>query len=118
MIPSLILQPIVENSLNHGIFHMDGTKKGLLQISFEFDPNDMKTLLCVVEDNGIGRDRSKELRSERRKKVDSYGSILIKELIDAFNKYESISIEIEYIDKVLPETGTIVAIRIENFNQA
>ncbi|MCB9044761.1 MAG: histidine kinase [Chitinophagales bacterium] len=110
-LPSLLLQPIVENALNHGIFHKD--QKGLLNISFTIDK---KILICVVDDNGIGRTRSKEIRSERIKKADSYGTILIKDLIDTFNKYEKIRIGIEYVDKTEPDTGTTVIIKIENLN--
>lgn len=115
-IPSLLLQPLVENALNHGIFHSN--KKGNLSIIFKTDEKDKDTLVCVVDDDGIGRQRSKELRGKIIRKADSYGTILIKELIDTFNKYEKINIEIEYIDKQLPLTGTTVIIRIKNFTHA
>lgn len=115
-IPSLLLQPLVENALNHGIFHSN--KKGNLSIIFKTDEKDKDTLVCVVDDDGIGRQRSKELRGKIIRKADSYGTILIKELIDTFNKYEKINIEIEYIDKQVPLTGTTAIIRIKNFTHA
>ncbi len=115
-IPSLLLQPLVENALNHGIFHSD--KKGNLSVIFKIDEQDKDTLVCMVDDDGIGRQRSKELRGKMIRRVDSYGTILIKELIGTFNKYEKINIEIEYIDKQLPLTGTTVVIRIKNFAHA
>ncbi|MBW7913247.1 MAG: histidine kinase [Taibaiella sp.] len=115
-IPSLLLQPLVENALNHGIFHSD--KKGNLSIIFKIDGQDKDTLVCIVDDDGIGRQKSKEMRGKIIRKADSYGTILIKELIDTFNKYEKINIEIEYIDKQLPQTGTTVVIRIKNFTHA
>lgn len=115
-IPSLLLQPLVENALNHGIFHSD--KKGHLRIGFKIDEIQKSTLICIVDDNGVGRQKSRELRGQMIRKADSYGTILIKELIDTFNKYEKINIEIEYIDKQLPETGTTVLIRIKDFTHA
>lgn len=115
-IPSLLLQPLVENALNHGIFHSD--KKGKLSIIFKIEEQDKDTLICIVDDDGIGRQKSKEMRGKIIRKADSYGTILIKELIDTFNKYEKINIEIEYIDKQLPLTGTTVIIRIKNFTHA
>ncbi len=115
-IPSLLLQPLVENALNHGIFHSD--KKGNLSVIFKIDEQDKDTLVCIVDDDGIGRQRAKELRGKIIRKADSYGTILIKELIDTFNKYEKIKIEIEYIDKQPPLSGTTVAVRISNYAQS
>lgn len=114
-IPSLIIQPIIENALNHGIFHMP--EKGLLQVSFRID-DETDDLLLIVEDNGVGRKRAKQLRSGTVKKADSYGTVLIEELVEVFNKYEKIKISIEYIDKEVPESGTIVVIRIKDYQNA
>lgn len=111
-IPSLLLQPIVENALNHGIFHMEGV--GELNISF--NAGKAHQIICTIEDNGVGRARSKELRNTIVRKADSYGTILIKELIETFNKYEPIFIHLEYIDKKAPSTGTIVIITIDNID--
>lgn len=110
-IPSLLLQPIVENALNHGIFHM----KGVGELNIKFLKGDTaQQLICIVDDNGIGRNKAKQLRGKITQKVDSYGTILIKELVDTFNKYEPVSINLQYIDKQVPETGTMVRITIDN----
>lgn len=111
-IPSLLIQPLVENALNHGIFHKEGT--GHVSIFFRLISKD--TLQCIIDDDGIGRERSKKLRTDRTRKADSYGTILIKELIDTFNKYEKINIEIQYIDKDVPETGTTVIVNIKHYD--
>ncbi len=49
-IPSLLLQPYVENALNHGLLH----KVGFRSISITFG-GDKEHLICIIEDNGIGR---------------------------------------------------------------
>jgi len=74
--------------------------------------------VCIVDDDGIGRQKSKEMRGKIIRKADSYGTILIKELIDAFNKYEKINITIEYLDKQPPLSGTTVVVRIRNYAQS
>ncbi len=54
-IPPMLIQPFIENALAHGLLHLEGEKK--LRISFAL--NDVLT--CIVEDNGVGRDRSKTI---------------------------------------------------------
>ncbi len=59
MIPPLMVQPIVENSFRHGLFHKkDGV--GLLEISFNLVEGRLR---CLVRDNGIGRDNSSKINT-------------------------------------------------------
>ena len=50
----MILQPIVENAIWHGLLHKDGEKEIRISIREE-----EYFLIAVVEDNGIGREKSK-----------------------------------------------------------
>jgi hypothetical protein len=105
-IPSLLLQPLVENAIQHGLFNRK-EKDGVLSLVFE---KKMEHLAITIEDNGIGRAQAKELQHEMKK--ESYGNDLIQKLIFVFNKYEKIDIKLSYIDKAEPETGTIVNVLI------
>lgn len=60
LIPSMLLQPFIENSIKHGIQPMYN-KKGLVKIEFKKE-NDF--LICVVDDNGIGREASGMLQKK------------------------------------------------------
>lgn len=106
-IPSLLLQPLVENAIQHGLFNRK-EKGGILLLSFE---QEKKQLVITIEDNGIGRKLAKEKQSEIEKR-ESYGNDLIQKLIFVFNKYEKINISLSYLDKTGVETGTIVKIVI------
>ncbi|HVW98988.1 MAG TPA: hypothetical protein VHA52_00890, partial [Candidatus Babeliaceae bacterium] len=110
MIPSLLVQPLVENAINHGLFHKK--EKGYLRIEFRKAPTG--EIICTIEDNGIGRQQSKVINDGNPVKPRSYGSELTKELIDIFKLYEKMNIEMRYIDKQLPETGTIVELKIKS----
>ena len=55
-IPPMFIQPHVENAIIHGI----SKKKGLGRIKVKIEKPLENTLLCVIEDNGIGRKRSSE----------------------------------------------------------
>ena len=60
-VPTMILQPFVENAILHGVRHRkDG--QGLIKIRFDKD-KDGDFVLCSVEDNGIGRAQSAQKRN-------------------------------------------------------
>jgi len=76
-VPSLIVQPFIENALVHGLLHKDGQKK--LDIEFEYSDK----LTCTVTDNGVGRARAKEIQERRGNHHESFA-------LDAIDKRLSI----------------------------
>jgi two-component system, LytTR family, sensor kinase len=56
-VPTMIVQPYIENAIEHGLRSKRG---GLLKIDFKL--LDEKTILCSVEDNGIGRDLARKMQ--------------------------------------------------------
>tara|TARA_Y100000589_G_scaffold332160_1_gene389839 strand:+ start:36497 stop:38629 length:2133 start_codon:yes stop_codon:yes gene_type:complete len=59
-IPPMLLQPIVENALWHGLRHLPPNKKGKIKISFTIENN---SLVCTITDNGVGRSKAEKLKS-------------------------------------------------------
>lgn len=111
MIPSLLLQPLVENAINHGLFHKPD--KGLLLIKF-YQGKDHTELICVIEDNGVGRVKAHEINKENSTRKESYGTKLTNQLMDIFREFEKLDISLSYTDKAYPESGTIVTVTIKN----
>ncbi len=67
MIPNMIIQPFVENTLWHGI--INSGSKGLVSISFSFEDVDIdlvicKSLIIKITDNGIGIKAAKKNKKE------------------------------------------------------
>ncbi|NML71810.1 tetratricopeptide repeat protein [Chryseobacterium sp. RP-3-3] len=56
-LPSLLLQPYIENSVIHGVVPKEG--QGLIQIHFS---QTEESLICEITDNGIGIETSKKLK--------------------------------------------------------
>lgn len=58
-IPTMLLQVYIENAINHGLRHLDGLH-GKLNVSFRRDEGN---IICMIEDNGVGFIRARELDS-------------------------------------------------------
>ena len=65
-IPPMLIQPVVENAIKHGL----NPKKGGGQLNIRFKITDDESMVCIVEDNGVGRAKSMEGRT-----TSSYDSI-------------------------------------------
>ena len=51
---NLILQPIVENSIKHGIDLLDGSRRGLIKVYASLNDG---VVYIMIEDNGVGMDQ-------------------------------------------------------------
>lgn len=80
LLPPLLVQPFIENALVHGLLHKEGVKK--LSIRFELDED---VLICIIEDNGVGRDRSKAIKARQRSEHESFSGKAI------HNRFEILS---------------------------
>lgn len=58
-LPPLLIQPFVENAIIHGL--IPKKERGFLSINFSAVDN---TLICVITDNGIGIETSKNLKKD------------------------------------------------------
>jgi hypothetical protein len=108
-IPSMLLQPIVENAVNHGLFHNEGN--GLIKIEFLKD----KDLLIVqISDNGIGLKKAQEIKSNSIKTHISKSTIILKDRIKLLN--QSKEWQITYaINELETSTGTIVKLTFKHY---
>jgi sensor histidine kinase YesM len=79
-IPPLVIQPLVENAIWHGLAPLNGKTKELI-IYFDQQNNQL-----IVEDNGIGLKQAKIKDSKRKIKRDSLGINNIKERLIYFNR--------------------------------
>ncbi|WP_240622584.1 sensor histidine kinase [Flavobacterium crocinum] len=61
LIPPLLIQPFIENAVEHGLKPKPKEEKGLLLLNFTQQP-DHKNLICVIKDNGIGLAASRKLK--------------------------------------------------------
>jgi len=79
-VPSLLIQPFIENALVHGLIH----RKGLKKLSIEFRLTDQ--LKCIIIDNGVGRKRGKEIQTRQVSKHESFALGAIQKRLDILNQ--------------------------------
>jgi hypothetical protein len=73
MLPPLLIQPFIENALVHGLLHKEGEKN--LRISFELK----EVLICIIEDNGIGREQARLIQQRQRAGHESFSGKAIRQ---------------------------------------
>jgi tetratricopeptide (TPR) repeat protein len=109
-IPTLFLQPYVENAVKHGLLHKEGTKK--LDIQFEIQS---ELLRITIDDNGIGRQKSAALNTIKNKHHTSFATNAMEHRIEILNKTKTNKITVQFVDKVNTahqSIGTTVLIKI------
>ena len=95
-IPPMLIQPFVENSIKHGLLHKSGNKK--LSVRFALDEAE-ENLICIVEDNGIGREKSAEIKSKQVQQHESFSTSATAERLQLLSQNANIKDFVVYEDK-------------------
>jgi ligand-binding sensor domain-containing protein len=110
-IAPMLIQPIVENAIWHGLMHRDNGKQ--LCIRFHTEEN---RLVCEVEDNGIGINASLKSKSISRAAHRSMGIENIRHRIAVLNEKYKLSYKLDIKDmQEIPgaaRTGTIAILSL------
>lgn len=109
-IPPMLLQPYIENAVWHGLRYKE--EKGWLQIDISYI--NRNEIAITISDNGIGRERSKALKTQNQKKHNSKGLSNIQKRVVILNDMykDKVDVQIEDINKG-EETGTKVVVTIK-----
>jgi len=110
-IPSLIMQPFLENALWHGLSSKEGEKI----IRIEVRQAQRGFIHITIRDNGIGRTAAEKIKESRVLKRKSVGIAITKERLANFSKDYQNSYDVSMEDLVHPDgtpAGTLVTIRI------
>lgn len=114
VIPSMLLQPFVENALWHGLMHKEGARN----LKLAFRKVSEEVFECIIDDNGIGRKRSLEQKAQQSKnRHESKGLAITTDRINLLRKqgYHANLEIIDKIDKHGSPAGTTVVIQLSTF---
>ena len=109
-IPPMLLQPYIENAVWHGLRYK--TEKGHLNIAIT--PKSKDEITITISDNGIGRARSKALKTDHQKKQNSKGMNNIKKRVAILNEMykDKVDVIIEDLQDI-EDAGTKVVVTLK-----
>lgn len=109
-IPSMLIQPYVENAIKHGLLH----KKGEKRIQLLFKLKDTGLQVSII-DNGIGLNASKKINASRNPNHQSFATVANHKRFELLNQLTEgqigVSIE-ELLDNEKKVIGTAVQLSI------
>jgi LytS/YehU family sensor histidine kinase len=110
-IPPMLLQPYIENAILHGLTPLTD-RRGKLKVEFIFENSVLK---CIIEDNGIGREKATEIKAKKRSSHQSMGMEVTGDRLSILNKNNMFKTNVLFIDKKNGEEaeGTRIEIYIE-----
>lgn len=87
MIPTMIVQPFVENAIEHGL---RPRQEGRLSIRFELVEEDETLLRCIIEDDGVGLNKGREKQAAQMgfQKHRSRGMEITKERLNLLHELQ------------------------------
>jgi LytS/YehU family sensor histidine kinase len=94
LVPSMLIQPYIENAIIHGLAPKKEAGKIIIQVR---QTND-NSIICIIRDNGIGRQKANELKNQKIIKNKSYGMNITQARLEILNQYLNIPVSVKIID--------------------
>jgi len=109
-VPTMIIQPYVENAIEHGLRPKEN---GCIQVNFYAMEED-DCLLCVIEDNGVGREKAKALQQASTNHQDhkSMGTSITEKRLQILHNSEEAASFVNIID-LFDAQGEPIGTRVE-----
>ena len=108
-IPPMLIQPYIENAIWHGLRYRP--EKGALTVNFKTGKDH---LLVIIEDNGIGREKSQEIKTKNQRSNQSTGMRNIRQRLEIINEIHGTKLNVNIADSKPGEeyVGTRVEIAV------
>lgn len=108
-VPTLLIQPFVENAIWHGLLHKEGDR----ELHVRFSCNENEDLVCTIEDNGIGREaaRSFSKKTSSHSHHTGKGVTVADERLKILNQQNGDSSKLEILD-VMSATGEVKGTKV------
>jgi LytS/YehU family sensor histidine kinase len=107
-VPPMLIQPYLENAVWHGLRYKE--EKGFLKVNISANN---EAVIVLIEDNGIGRTKSQELKTKNQKQTESMGLKNIQARLNIINEIYKTDLKVDVSDlDTQTKEGTKVRIAI------
>ncbi len=106
-IPSMLLQPYIENAIRHGLHHKTGMGSLMIDLRAKDD-----MVIAVIEDNGIGRMKAMEIKRRQGALYKSFGMDITHDRLEILNTVRKKEMSLNIVD-LHDEKGEPSGTRVE-----
>ncbi len=93
-IPTMIIQPYIENAIKHGLFN----KKKDRVLNIDFTQQEIGIVKCEITDNGIGREKAQKIKASKTTMHKSFAMEATANRLELYNQKSHKKISLETID--------------------
>jgi len=105
-IPSHMVQPLVENSIKHGLIHKQSD--GLVEVLFKQKDEYIE---IIIEDNGIGRESARIIQEKNKLGISNQGVNITQERLSILNRKYNTSVFCLFYEDIFDQDGKICGTR-------
>lgn len=111
VIPPMLIQPYIENAILHGLMNKEENgEKGKLAVEIRKQDG---MIVCTIEDNGVGRERTKAINSAKKSSHLSSGMSITKNRLELLNALHASDLSVNITD--LKNGGKAIGTKVEIF---
>jgi LytS/YehU family sensor histidine kinase len=107
-IPTMVIQPYVENAITHGLMNKENGQ-GQLLVELQQQKGQ---IICTIEDNGIGRAKAMEIKQKKDHHHESMGTNITESRLKLVSEIYGKSMKVSYTDLV-DEFGEPAGTKVE-----
>jgi len=108
VVPSMLLQPFVENSIWHGVMNREAGENKKIQINID---DHAEQIVCEIIDTGVGRQKATKIKAQKTIQYKSMGMQVTQNRLDLFKLRYKMPLNF-FIEDLKDKTGKALGTKV------